>query len=311
MFPAYRGISLGLNNRRVVFTLFAGRLVQSVASTALWVVGFATLADNIPARDTGKIYGFVTVAIAVGTSGGPLVGGVLFDLGGYWVAWSSVLFIVLFDVVLRCLMIEGKPGRNASADKKPYEEDPEREALLPEPVDRGEVEEENHKYDREKTGLQFYLCLFSNGRFLGGVISYLCFAILTASFDTTLPLHVRDTFQWGSMPSGLLFAVFQGPGVFLSVPVGWLKDRVGTRYPTTVGFLLLVPLLWIIGIPGDERFPWASDGQAGPIIYSAGVCGAGVVICLLNGVGMMETTRKLLMTIRPGFATHTPGRGGR
>jgi MFS family permease len=239
----------------------------------------------------GKMYGIVTVAIAVGTSGGPLVAGVLFDLGGYWVAWSSVLLVVIFDVILRCLMIERLPNDHQPVDTRPIEQDTERDALLP-PLNQSEEVREEEALIDERTGIQFYWCLFTNGRFLGGVISYVCFAILNASFDTTLPLHVRDTFGWGSLPSGLLFAVFQGPGVFLSVPLGWLKDRVGTRHPTTIGFALLVPFLWLIGIPGDKRFPWANQGQIGPVIYSAAVSGAGIVICLLNGVGMMEAIRK-------------------
>ncbi|KXG54463.1 Major facilitator superfamily domain, general substrate transporter [Penicillium griseofulvum] len=199
-----------------LFALFAGRLVQSLASTGLWVVGFATLAENVPADQLGKMYGFVTVAIGVGTSGGPLVAGVLFDLGGYWVAWSSVLFVIVFDVILRCLMIEQSSLPKLTPVEQ--EQDPERETLLP--------------HDPE-----------------------------------------------------------EGPAVFLSVPVGWLKDRVGTRYPTTIGFALLVPLMWIIGIPGDERFPWACQEHIGRIIYGVAVTCIGVVICLLNGVGMMEATQ--------------------
>lgn len=273
-----------------VFTLFTGRLIQAVASTILWVVGFATIADSSDASDTGKVYGFVTVAINLGTSCGPLVAGVLFDLAGYWAAWSSVLVVVITDVVLRCLMIENKQ-RNLSTLQatKSDHQDTEREALLP---SLPEVHGGIHELESEKTELEIYTCLFSNGRFTGGIICYLCFAILTMSFDTTLPLHVRGTFQWGSLQSGLLFAAFQGPGVFLSVPVGWLKDRVGTRWPTTIGFALLVPLVLVVGMPGDERFPWANQGDVGRIIYSAMVGGTGVVICLLNGVGMIEATRK-------------------
>ncbi|OQD98582.1 hypothetical protein PENVUL_c071G08852 [Penicillium vulpinum] len=253
-----------------LFVLFTGRLIQSVASTGLWVVGFATLADNVPADELGKMYGFVTVAIGVGTSGGPLVAGVLFDVGGYWVAWSSVLFIIVFDVILRCLMLERprNKGETVRAEPDGLEPDPETEALLA----SGNPEQQN-------------------GRFVGGVVSYFCYAVLTASFDTTLPLHVRDAFHWGSLPAGLLFAAFQGPAVFFSVPVGWLKDRVGTRHPTTIGFALLVPLMWLIGVPGDERFPWACQEKYGSIIYSAAVTGVGIVICLLNGVGMMEATQ--------------------
>jgi hypothetical protein len=32
--------------------------------------GFATLVDNVPAHEMGKMYGVATVAIAAGTSGG-------------------------------------------------------------------------------------------------------------------------------------------------------------------------------------------------------------------------------------------------
>jgi MFS family permease len=286
----------GVHTKRInvdaVFTLFAGRLFQSIASAVIWVVGFATLADNVPANDLGKMYGFVTIAIAIGTSGGSLVAGVLFDLGGYWVAWSSVLLVILFDVILRCLMLEQSRDQSEPPRTEGDGQDPERDALLPPSTPEQPITSQDGV--AEKTGIHFYLCMFGNGRFIGGVVSYFCYAVLTASFDATLPLHVRDVFGWGSLPTGLLFAAFQGPAIFLSVPVGWLKDRIGTRNPTTIAFALLVPLIWLIAIPGDERFPWASSDGFGAIIYSAAMLSIGVVICLLNGVGMMEATRRLL-----------------
>ncbi|KAJ5474242.1 hypothetical protein N7475_003808 [Penicillium sp. IBT 31633x] len=222
----------------------------------------------------------------------PLVAGVLFDLGGYWVAWSSVLLVILFDVVLRCLMVERSQDHSKPVRTEQDGEDPERNSLLPSSARPDEGI--SSQGAAEKTGIHFYLTMCGNGRFIGGVISYFCYAVLTASFDTTLPLHVRDAFNWGSLPTGLLFAAFQGPAIFLAVPVGWLKDRVGTRSPTTIGFALLVPLIWLIGVPGDGRFPWASGKDLGSIIYSVAMLGIGIVICLLNGVGMMEATRKFL-----------------
>ncbi|KAJ5115513.1 hypothetical protein NUU61_001272 [Penicillium alfredii] len=64
-----------------------------------------------------------------------------------------------------------------------------------------------------------------------------------ASTQPTLPLHVHDVFHRGSFSVGMLFAGLQEPVVLLSVPVGWLRDRVGTRFPATVGFCTLLPLL--------------------------------------------------------------------
>ncbi|KAJ5296187.1 hypothetical protein N7508_011008 [Penicillium antarcticum] len=280
-----------------LFALFAGRLMQALGSACVWVISFATIADQVPADDLGKVYGFVAIAISVGTSGGPLVAGILFDLGGYWTAWSSVLVVIVFDIVFRILILEKSQPEPITVKAGT---DAERDALIP-----PSTSSDNHEHPTvdEKTGLEFYLYLFRNGRFFGGVVSYFCFALLTTSFDTTLPLHVRDTFHWKSLPAGLLFAAFQGPAVFLAVPVGWLKDKVGTRHPTAIGFLLLVPTLWMIGVPGDARFPWANRGDLGQILYSVAVTCAGVVICLLNGVGMMEATQAVeeIQEAHPGI----------
>ena len=89
-----------------VFTLFASRLVQAIASTIIWVVGYATVADNVQKSNTGKTYSAISVAVAAGTSSGPMLSGVLFHVGGYWVAWSSAFAILLLDIVLRLLIIE-------------------------------------------------------------------------------------------------------------------------------------------------------------------------------------------------------------
>ncbi|KAI9925444.1 hypothetical protein MW887_005825 [Aspergillus wentii] len=257
------------------FALFAGRLVQAVASTIIWVVGFSTIADNVQQEHMGKTYGAISVAVSAGTSAGPMVSGILFQVGGYWLAWSSAFLILLIDIVLRLLMLERPREKNESGQNSDSEEDP----LLPQ---TGLAE--------EKTGWSFYACLFSQRRFLGGALCYVMFAILVSSFDATLPLHVRDAFNWGSMPAGLMFVALQAPGMVLAPFIGWLKDRVGTRDPTTLGFATLAPLVWLGGIPGDDRFPWANEGDRGRVIYAIAMTGIGIMMVFLNGAGTMEAT---------------------
>lgn len=98
----------------------------------------------------------------------------------------------------------------------------------PSPADDGPHEEENSPLLRpdndtstasrpvaapetveEKTGLEYYVYMFRHRRFVTGVLGYFVFAILISSFDTTLPLHVRDAFDWDSMPAGLMFLALQ------------------------------------------------------------------------------------------------------
>jgi hypothetical protein len=54
----------------------------------------------------------------------------------------------------------------------------------------------------------------------------------------------------------------------------------------------LAPLMWLLGVPGDERFPWANEGHMGQVIYAMDVTAVGIVSVLLNGVGVLEATGK-------------------
>lgn len=97
--------------------VFIGRLVQALASSVMWVIGFSTIADFVKQEHLGKVYGIISVAVAVGTSVGPMLSGILFDFGGYWVAWSSAFIVIVLDILLRLLMLERpkdkgkKPGK--------------------------------------------------------------------------------------------------------------------------------------------------------------------------------------------------------
>jgi MFS family permease len=77
------------------------------------------------------------------------------------------------------------------------------------------------------------------------------------------------------MRVGMIFIGLQGPPILLGPAIGWLRDRVGARYPTTLGCGLLLPFLWLQATPDHKGFVWAKlehHGQA-------------VVICALFGVG--------------------------
>ena len=264
--------------------LFSGRLVQAVANTGVGVLGLANLAQKTSPDEMGSLYGIITISTAIGTSGGPLIAGALFKLAGYWTAWCCAFVASLVGIVLQGLMVEPAESR-ALADKPvSHPEEPDEESPLLPPT-------EIQSIGAEKTSVDFYIHLFTNQRYVGAVISTLCYAMVTASFTTTLPLHIRDTFHWDSVPAGVLFAALQSPNAFLGVPVGWLKRRVGARHPTSVGFAVLALLLWLMGVPGDQRFPWANRDYRGPVLYILAVVGSGCAISLLNGVGMTEATR--------------------
>ena len=145
----------------------------------------------------------------------------------------------------------------------------------------------------EKTGLQYYTFVLRQRRFAAGVTCYMCYSMMVASFDTTLPLHVRDVFEWGSLPAGLMFLALNAPGVVLAPLAGTLKDRVGTRIPSVVGFLAIAPFIWLLGMPGDARFSWMGSGSFAQALYTIAMLMIGCSIPLLNSIGTLEVACKL------------------
>lgn len=252
----------------------------------------ATMAENIGSEHMGKIAGLSSTLTAAGTCSGPVISGFLFGIGGYWTAWAGAALFLVMDIIMRLLMIE-KPQkrrniasqtRNGSLCAEEHIHSAETEPLLN--GDRSSTTE-------EIGGWRFYICLFRQPRFTAGIVCYFVFALFIASFESTIAMHVRYAFDWGVFPVGLLFASIQGPGMILAPLVGLLKDHVGSRVPTTIGFLFVAPFLWVLGVAGDERFPWATLGTRGGVIYGVCTTMIGCFMCLLMGVGTMEATGKL------------------
>jgi Na+/melibiose symporter-like transporter len=276
--------------------LFCGRFVQAVANTTVGILGFTNLTKVTPVNGTEKIYGVLTMSMAAGSSGGPLMAGAVLGLAGYWPAWMSAFGACLIGVILQSLMLV--PPQEMDSDVKSakapsiIQEDTNEQTPLLVPSQVSDLAQLPAGLRAVNLDFQFYFCLLTNRRYIGGILSSICYAIVSVSFDTTLPLHVLDVFNWGSLHTGILFGILQGPNAFFSVPVKWLKDRVGSQYPTTVGFLGLAVLLWLAGTPGNDQFPWANLGYRGPIIYAAAIAAIGIFMTLLNGTGMMEAASK-------------------
>lgn len=141
----------------------------------------------------------------------------------------------------------------------------------------------------EVSTVGYFALLFRQRRFLAATLVTLTYSMLFASFEATLPLHVRAVFGWGSFPSGLMFLALEAPSIICSPLAGILRDRVGVRWPTTMGFLLLGVFMFLCGIPGDSRFPWAQD-KNGKIMYAVCMAIIGSVVNLVTTSGTVEST---------------------
>ncbi len=72
---------------------------------------------------------------------------------------------------------------------------------------------------------------------------------------------------------------------------------VGVRYPTTFGYLLIAPLLCVLGLPGEAEYEWAS-GTSGKAIYITALACIGIANNLVNATGAVECACKLIYRIQ-------------
>jgi MFS family permease len=257
-------------------------------------------------ENMGKVMGWAFAFVTAGMISGPFVGGALLELVGYWPTWSVPSVILFLDILARRLMIEKRdlpPNDPTSTSPSPADaavaaapEDSERSALLPSSSLKqySEPNATNTETQELKSPSTFYRTMLSDVRVIASVANSLIFSILIAAFDATLPLHLRNVFHWNTLSVGMSFLAIQVPTICLSPGIGWLRDRVGIRYSNSLGWVLIAPLLWLLGVPGQSSFPWASAETNGQAIFITALIGIGIVMTLVRGAGTIQLVGELL-----------------
>ncbi|KAA8643365.1 putative MFS transporter [Aspergillus tanneri] len=280
-----------------VWALFLGRYLQAVGGSATWIVCFAILLDCTAAENLGKITGITMTFVTAGIISGPTVAGVLLELFGYWATWSVPMIILVLDIIAPLLMIQTRdlPSTSTKTDTpSPLNGDEtitdETTALLSDNTSPPPKPDAVDPVDRDTPSPRkgFHRIILSDVRVLVGLSNTLLYSSIISGFDSTLPLHLRDIFGWGSMATGLTFFCLQLPSFFLAALSGMLRDRCGVRYPAAIGWGLMGPLLWLLGMPGDKSFPWAGAEAGGKTIFPCTLFVFGAVSMLVRGSGSLQ-----------------------
>ncbi|RAL16596.1 MFS general substrate transporter [Aspergillus homomorphus CBS 101889] len=297
--------------------LVIGRLIQTVAGSVIWIVGMAMLASAAGAKHLGKAFGVAVLLVSAGLLTGPAVSASLYKFVSYPIMWSSAFVVLLIGIALQILVIEHRRegGEHESRPAKTWspggDDDVEErdepplsppcnpsDPLLPSQTDTRSYHSTAptpHRHEQEN----IYWLILRKKRVAAGLLGDTLLAVIIASFETTIPLHIKKVFAWDSFHAGLLFLLLQAPTLLLVVPVGWLKDKFGLRYPVSLGFVLLAPSLVLLGIPGQ----WVDPAHSGPVIYLVTLIAIGVWRTLILGYGGVEVLNGAndLAAERPGI----------
>lgn len=181
-----------------------------------------------------------------------------------------------------------KPAHNPPrAYSVPQEETPQEEPEILQPI----TSVPQRRIDR----LPPVFTLLKSARIntaLGGSIIQ---AALLTSFDSVLPIYVRDTFHWNSIGAGLIFLPIVVPS-FLGPVIGWASDKYGPRIFGTVGFILAVPCLILLRLV-------TYDSLDQKIL----LCGLLVLIGLTLNLVLVPLMAEIMYAVEAKAAKRPPG----
>lgn len=247
------------------WVLLISRLLQGLSAAITYTVGLALLVDTVGRDNIGQWMGTALSSSSFGLIVSPLLGGVVYAKAGYMSVFAMALALIVFDIVMRLVMIEKKKA----AQYKPLD------ALTPEngfygtftheqTPEQGQVDgstrsnkpqngaEEapllsngSNKTPHRQSRMPTILVLLGIPRLLAAIYGIFVNVAILAAFDGVLPLYVKKVFGWNSLEAGLIFLCLAIPA--LTGPlVGKLSDKVGPRWIAVAGYSLSAPPLILL-----------------------------------------------------------------
>lgn len=233
---ALAGATVLLCLSRNIAMLLVGRVLQGLSGSLTWVVGLALVIDTVDSANVGRATGWISMATSAGVFVAPLLGGVVYEGGGYYSVFAMCFGLITVDIALRLIIIEVKEARR----------------WLPPAVDETGVEIPGPARAPVNLGLKSILGLLRKPRLLAALWGTLVFAIIQTAFDSTLPLLVEELFHWGALGAGLIFLPLVLPS-FLGPLIGMVGDRYGPKWLAACGFLFATPCLVCLRLVVDNN----------------------------------------------------------
>uniref|UniRef100_A0A060SZU6 ARAD1C11352p n=1 Tax=Blastobotrys adeninivorans TaxID=409370 RepID=A0A060SZU6_BLAAD len=85
-----------------------GRVLQGLSAAVVWTVGLAVIADTADPNEVAYLMAYPGIGMNLGIFFGPLLGGIVYDRAGYYSVFYLCFALLVFDILLRLLMIERK-----------------------------------------------------------------------------------------------------------------------------------------------------------------------------------------------------------
>jgi len=222
----------------------------------VWTVGIALMVDTVGKEGLGQAIGYVSMSLSIGTVAGPLLGGVLYEDGGYYSVFGLAFGLIGVDIFLRLVLIEKRYAAPWIApEMKPLASTEQQDkakasmgAITDSPALSNDQQPETSKEKPvARSPLRQTASLLSSYRLVVSLWGYFVISLVLTSFDSVLPIFVQETFGWEQTGQGLIFIPLMVPHL-LDPITGFVIDRYPQtpRYLTAAGFLCIVPVATLL-----------------------------------------------------------------
>ena len=100
------------------YLLLLGRLFQGAAAAATWTAGLALIAEHFPAKRVEMI-GYALMGSTAGSLLGPIIGGSLYEVGGYALPFAATGVLVAIDAGMRVFLLPRDMGSRRAKPRYP------------------------------------------------------------------------------------------------------------------------------------------------------------------------------------------------
>lgn len=236
-----------------------GRLFQGAAAAVVWTVGVALLVDTVGKDGLGQAIGYVSMSLSIGTVAGPLLGGVIYQDGGYYSVFALAFAFIGVDIFLRVVLIEKKhaaqwldteesaPSTSSEHEKETLGE-PGQSSVPNATQNIGDSAlEVPEKPKKARHPLRQVATLLSSPRLVVSLWGYFVVSLVLTSFDSVLPIFVQTTFGWEQTGQGLIFLPIMIPHLIDPI-TGYMIDRYpkSPRYIVSAAFMCALPLATLL-----------------------------------------------------------------
>lgn len=224
-------------------------MLQGLSGAITFTIGSTLLYDAVGKEGIGQAGGYTGMSISLGILTGPVIGGLLYEYGGYIHVFIPAFVLIAVDIILRLMVVCEKRAGPTKVEEPMTETEP----LL------GKAGPTIARFP--------IFVMLSSPRFMVALLSLFAINSFSNGFDGVLPVYVYQEFGIRPSQVAVLFLVLCVPSL-LSPIIGRLTDRIGAKWPATAGLGLMIPSLILLRliVPGTTA-PFA---KLAALLFSMG-----------------------------------------